>query len=70
MPISYQNLRSLMAARGVSGYTLTKKEKILSQTTWDRIAKGDHINTKTIAVLCEYFHVQPGDLMEYEFEDK
>lgn len=69
MPISYNKLRSLMAEQGVSGYTLTKKEKVLSQTTWDRIAKGEHINTKTLAVLCEYFHVQPGELIEYEFED-
>lgn len=70
MGISYQKLRSLMEERGVSGYSLTKKEKILGQSTWDRISQNDHINTKTIAILCEYFHVQPGDIIEYEFEDE
>lgn len=68
MGISYRPLRELMKERKVSGYTLTKKEKILHQTTWDSIAKNGHVNTSTIAALCEYFHVQPGDLMEYEFE--
>lgn len=51
-----------MKERGISAYALIKKEKIMHQATWDSIAKNGHINTKTIAVLCEYFHVQPGDL--------
>lgn len=70
MGISYRPLRELMKDRGVSGYALTKKEKLLHQRTWDNIVKNNHINTSTIAILCEYFHVQPGDIIEYEFEDE
>lgn len=70
MGISYNKLRHLMKERGVSAYALIKKEKIMYQATWDSIAKNGHINTKTLAVLCEYFHVQPGDLIEYEFEEE
>ena len=68
MPISYRKLLEMFKERGITSYTITKKDKIIGQLTYKKIQEGGHINTKTIEALCEYLECQPGDILEYEQE--
>lgn len=65
MPISYSKLLKLFDEKNITSYTLTKKDRIIGQKTLTSIQEGGDINTKTIAILCEYLHCQPGDILEY-----
>lgn len=65
MPISYDKLLSLFEEKGVTSYTITKKDKVIGQATWKNIHEGKHIDTRTIETLCKYLDCQPGDIMEY-----
>ena len=55
-----------------SGYNPSriKREGILSQSTIDRIKKGEggsaHMN---INMLCTFFHCEPSDLMEFVYDE-
>lgn len=70
MPITYKKLFALLEARGMSLYKL-KSDKVVGTATLDKIRKGEgHIDTRSIAAICEYLGVQPGDIMEYEPEQK
>lgn len=51
--------------KGITSYTITKKDKILGQATWKNIHDGKHIDTRTIETLCKYLNCQPGDILEY-----
>lgn len=65
MPISYSKLLKIFEEKGISSYTVTKKDKIIGQATWKKIHDGGHIDTRTIEALCKYLNCQPGDIMEY-----
>lgn len=65
MPISYSKLLKLFAEKGITSYTVTKKDKIIGQATWKKIHDGGHIDTRTIEALCKYLGCQPGDIIEY-----
>ncbi|MBR4040177.1 MAG: helix-turn-helix transcriptional regulator [Clostridia bacterium] len=70
MPITYKKLFALLEERNISLYRL-KADKIIGTATLDKIRKGGgHIDTRSIAAICEYLGVQPGDIMEYEPEQK
>lgn len=70
MPISYQKLLEILEERKITSYTLTKKDKVIGQATWQKLYSGGHIDTRTIAALCEYLNCQPGDILEYVPEEK
>ena len=65
MPISYEKLLTIFKEKGITSYSITKKDKILGQATWKKIHENGHIDTRTIEALCKYLHCQPGDIMEY-----
>lgn len=65
MPISYNKLLTVFKEKGVTSYTITKKDKIIGQATWKNIHDGKHIDTRTIGALCQYLNCQPGDILEY-----
>ncbi len=65
MPISYSKLLKIFAEKGITSYTVTKKDKIIGQATWKKIHDGGHIDTRTIEALCKYLGCQPGDIIEY-----
>lgn len=48
MPISYSKLLKIFAEKGITSYTVTKKDKIIGQATWKKIHDGGHIDTRTI----------------------
>lgn len=65
MPISYDKLLALFEKKGITSYTITKKQKLIGQSTWKKIHDGGHIDTRTIEILCKYLDCQPGDILEY-----
>ena len=65
MAISYRKLLIIFDEKGITSYTLTKKDKIIGQSTWKKIKDGGNIDTKTINTLCKYLNCQPGDILEY-----
>lgn len=69
MTISYTKLLRLFSQRGITSYTLTKKDKIIGQATYKNIHDGKHIDTRTIDALCKYLEVQPADILEYVHDD-
>ena len=70
MPISYSKLLKIFAEKGITSYTVTKKDKIIGQATWKKIHDGGHIDTITIEALCKYLGCQPGDIIEYIESDE
>ncbi len=62
--ISYKKLRKKMAEQGLTTYKI-RKEKIISESTLQRIRTDGTITTDAIASLCEVLNCQPGDILEY-----
>ena len=50
--------------KGVSTYTM-RKEKILSESTIQKLREGKGIAWDNIEMLCKLLECQPGDLFEY-----
>lgn len=47
-----------------------RKEKILSESTLQRIRQGGNINTETINTICIICRCQPGDIIEITPSDQ
>lgn len=49
-----------------AGYTCARmrKEKILSQSTLQRLRHGEPVNMEAINIICVILRCQPGDLLE------
>lgn len=62
--IIYKKMLALMEQRGLTTYKI-RKEKIISESTLQKIRENKSITTDSIASLCEALECQPGDLMEY-----
>ncbi|MEY8356976.1 helix-turn-helix transcriptional regulator [Lachnospiraceae bacterium 54-53] len=62
--IVYDKLLKLMEVQGLSTYRI-RKERIISESTLQKIRENKAITTDSIAALCEVLHCQPGDIMEY-----
>ena len=64
MGITYNPLFKLLIDRGMKKTDLCEKVG-LSLGTIAKFSKGETVDGKIIARLCEYFDCQPGDIMEY-----
>ena len=64
MGISYNPLFKLLIDKGMKKTDLCEKVG-LSLGTVAKFSKGETVDGKIIARLCEYFDCQPGDIMEY-----
>lgn len=69
MPIKYKI--DVLAKLKEKGYTTYKirQEKLLSQSTLQKLRTGQGVSWDNIAVICQLLNCQPGDIMEY-VEDK
>lgn len=54
------------------GYTTTKlrKKQIIGEATIQAIRDNDPVSWKTIDILCELLHMQPGDMLLYEKDQR
>lgn len=65
MPIKYEKLFKMLAAKGYTTYRI-RKEKLIGQGTLTALRHGTGgLDHKTLARLCKILECQPGDLMEY-----
>lgn len=55
-----------------AGYNQTRilKERIISQSTVQRLRKEEPITFTNLSVICELLNCQPGDLIEYVPDEK
>ena len=63
--IRYDKMLRKFEEQGVTCYTLTKKEKIIGQSTWKKLHEGGHIDTRSLNAICSFLGCQPGDLLEW-----
>ena len=65
MPIKYKI--DVLAALKAAGYNTNRirKEKLLSESTLQRLRTGELINGENLGKLCELLRCQPGDILEY-----
>ena len=62
--IVYKSVIERLAGAGYSTYKI-RKEKILPESTMQKLRSGGTVTTETIDTLCRLLHCQPGDIMEY-----
>ena len=61
--IRYYRLWDLLTRRGMKKIDLCA---VISGPTLTKLIKGESVTMTTIARICEYLDVQPGDILEYE----
>jgi putative transcriptional regulator len=49
---------------GYSTYKI-RKDKLLSESTVQKLRKGEGVSWENISMLCTLLNCQPGDIMEY-----
>ena len=61
----------VLATLKAAGYNTNRirKEKLLSESTLQRLRKGELINGENLGKLCELLRCQPGDILEYVPEE-
>ena len=64
MPMNYERLFAQMKEKGLTTYRI-RKDKIISETTLQKLREGKAVRTDSIAALCKVLSCQPGDIMEY-----
>lgn len=62
--IIYKNILSQLKDAGYNT-TRIRKEKILPQSTLQRLRNSDPISTETLNIICTLLDCQPGDILEY-----
>lgn len=69
MPLQFKiDILTALKDKGYTSYRI-RQEKILSESTLQKIRSGSGISWDTIETLCRLLDCQPSDLMEYIKED-
>ena len=69
MPLQFKiDILTVLKDKGYTSYRI-RQEKILSESTLQKIRSGSGISWDTIETLCRLLDCQPSDLMEYIKED-
>lgn len=66
--IVYKDILRKLSDAGYSSYVI-QKNKIIPNSTLERIRKGSPINTVTLDTLCKLCKCQPGDLLAWVPDD-
>ena len=68
LPLRYKiDVLAALKEAGYSSYRL-RKEKLLSESTLQKLRDGIIVSTDVIEQLCELLNCQPGDLLEHKAE--
>ena len=68
MPLRYKiDVLAALKEAGYSSYRL-RKEKLLSESTLQKLRDGIIVSTDVIEQLCGLLNYQPGDLLEHKAE--
>lgn len=69
MPIKYKiDVLNALKEKGYTTYRI-RKEKLLSESTVQKLRLGEYVSMENLATLCELLECQPGDIMEYVEEN-
>ena len=70
MPIRFKtDILELLKARGYTTYRI-RQDKLLSESTVQKLRKGEGVSWDNVATLCALLSCQPGDIMEYVPDNK
>ena len=65
MPLRYKiDVLGALKSAGYSSYSL-RKEKLLSESTLQKLREGVLVSTDVIEQLCRLLNCQPGDILEF-----
>lgn len=65
MGLQYKiDLLDELKSKGYTAYRL-RKEKLLSESTIQKLRTGSGVSWENIETLCELLNYQPGDILEY-----
>lgn len=65
MPLRYKiDVLGALKRAGYSSYRL-RKEKLLSESTLQKLREGVLVSTDVIEQLCRLLNCQPGDILEF-----
>lgn len=65
MPLRYKiDVLGALKSAGYSSYRL-RKEKLLSESTLQKLREGVLVSTGVIEQLCRLLNCQPGDILEF-----
>ncbi len=69
MPIRYKI--EVLSELKKAGYTMyrIRKEKILSESTIQKLRYGENVSIENISTICSLLHCQLGDIIEYIEEE-
>ena len=66
MPLHYIiDVLDALKKNGYSTYRI-RKEKLIGESTLQKIRQGLPVSLKNIETLCGLLHCQPGDIIRYE----
>lgn len=66
--IKYYKLFDLLNRKEIKKTELVKRN-VIHSSTLSKLTKGEHVSTKAIDSMCEFLHCQPGDIMEYVYQE-
>ena len=70
MPLRFKiDVMKALKEKGVTTYAM-RKDKLLSESTIQKLRKGVGVSWENIETLCELLQCQPGDLIEYVEENE
>lgn len=55
--------------KGITSYKI-RSEKLLSESTLQKLRKGEGVSWDNLETLCALLECQPSDLIEYVLEEK
>ena len=67
--IVYRDILRQLSDAGWSAYRLSK-ERILSNSTIQRLRDGGPISTDTVDIICSLLECQPNDIMEHKRDEE
>lgn len=68
MPVSYAKLFQMMEEKHLKKIWL--RQNGINPKVINALKNNQNVNISTIMTLCELFHCQPGDIMEYIPDEK
>lgn len=68
MKIIYDKLFRLLDENNISQKYI-KEELKITDSTFQKLRKNGNVNVETIGKFCEYFQVQPNDLLEIVYDE-
>ncbi len=65
MPLRYKiDVVAALKEKGITSYKI-RSEKLMSESTLQKLRKGEGVSWENLEILCRLLECQPSDLIEY-----